>query len=209
MLANIHWLGHASFLIDSALTLYIDPFRVPTSLPPADVILITHEHYDHFSLTDIERLSKKDTQIITNQRITEQLSDNHNVVTLRPWQSVNIGQANIKAIPAYTLDDYHPAVREDLGFVVALNRYDIYYAGDTDFVPDLRSLRCDIAILPVSAKEGLMTVEETVAFVKSLQPQVVIPSHYGTSEGGNLIDARALETALGNIAKVYRMTAGV
>lgn len=209
MLANIHWLGHASFLIDSELTLYIDPFRVPTNLPPADVILITHEHYDHFSLSDIERLSKKNTQIITNQRITEQLPDNYNVVTLRPWQSVNIHQANIKAIPAYTLDGYHPAVREDLGFVIALNRYDIYYAGDTDFVPDLRSLRCDIAILPVSAKEGLMTVEETVAFVKSLQPQVVIPSHYGTTEGGNLIDAKALETALGNIAAVHLLSAEV
>jgi L-ascorbate metabolism protein UlaG (beta-lactamase superfamily) len=209
MLTNIHWLGHATFLIKVEFSLYIDPFRVPANLPPADVILITHEHYDHFSPSDIERISRKDTQIITNQRIAEQLPDTYNIVTLRPWQSVNIQQANIKATPAYTLDDYHPAVREDLGFVIALNRYDIYYAGDTDFVPDLRSLRCDIAILPVSAKEGLMTVEETVAFVKSLQPQVVIPSHYGTAEGGNLIDAKALETALGELAEVHLLSAGV
>lgn len=202
MLEIIHWLGHASFRLDAEQTIYIDPWRLDADSPPADAILITHEHFDHFSITDIERIAKPHTQIITNQRVADLLDDDYQTIILRPWQSLNLGSINIKAVPAYTLDGNHPAPREDLGFVVAINSYDIYYAGDTDFVPDLRQIRCDIAILPVSAKEGLMVIEETVEFVKLLKPMYVIPSHYGTSEGGTLLDAKALETALAGITEV-------
>lgn len=209
MIDYIEWLGHASFRINTPLTIYIDPWRVPPDSPPADVILISHDHYDHFSPTDIEQLTTPRTRIVTNQRVTAQLGHTQGVRVLRPWQSINIGPANIKTTPAYTRDAYHPATREDLGFVIALNRYDIYYAGDTDFVPPLRSLRCDIAILPVSAREGLMTVEETVGFVQSLQPLYVLPSHYGSSEGGTFLDARALQTALDGITTVVLPAAPV
>ena len=202
MLEIIHWLGHASFRIDAEYCIYIDPWRLGADSPPADVILITHEHFDHFSITDIERIAKPHTQIITSQRVVDLLDNDYQTITLRPWQSINLGSINIKTLPAYTLDGNHPAPREDLGFVLAINSYDIYYAGDTDFVPDLRQLQCDIAILPVSAKEGLMTIEEMVEFVKILKPMHVIPSHYGTSEGGTLLDAKALETALAGITQV-------
>lgn len=202
MLETIHWLGHASFRIDTELCIYIDPWRLEANSPPADAILITHEHFDHFSITDIERIAKPHTIIITNQRVVDLLDDDYYTITLRPWQSVNLDSINIKALPAYTLDGNHPAQREDLGFVLAINSHDIYYAGDTDFVPDLRQIRCDIAILPISAKEGLMTIEETVAFVKILKPLQVIPSHYGTAEGGTFLDAKALETALADITEV-------
>lgn len=202
MIENIAWLGHASFCLETASRIYIDPWRVSADYPPADVILISHEHYDHFSPSDIERLFTGRTRIIANQRVANQLSDTCKVTVLRPWQSINIGAINIKATPAYTFDDHHPATREDLGFVIAADHYDIYYAGDTDFTPDLEMLRCDIAILPVGAKQGMMTVEETVAFANSLQAPLVIPSHYGTPEGGTLLDAKALETALGSSVKV-------
>lgn len=202
MLETIHWLGHASFRIDAELCIYIDPWRLGANSPPADAILITHEHFDHFSITDIERIAKPHTTIITNQRVVDLLDDDYQTIALRPWQSVNLSSINIKALPAYTLDGNHPAPREDLGFVLAINSHDIYYAGDTDFVPDLRQIQCDIAILPVSAKEGLMTIAEVVDFVKTLKPLKVIPSHYGTSEGGTLLDAKALETALAGIADV-------
>jgi L-ascorbate metabolism protein UlaG (beta-lactamase superfamily) len=214
MIENIHWLGHASFYMNLGLNLYIDPWRISAQAhyPPADVILLTHEHYDHFSPSDIERLTTPSTQIITNQRVASLLDDVTDmgpIVVLRHWQSVNIGAINVKATPAYTFDGYHPPAREDLGFVIAYQHHDIYYAGDTDFVADLRHLRCDVAILPVGAKSGLMTIEESVRFVKSLRPIWVIPSHYGTSQGGSLLDAKALETALQGVAPVAWLNAVV
>ena len=212
MIEHIYWLGHGSFRLNGHQRypcIYIDPWRIPADSPPADAILITHDHYDHFSTLDIERIITPTTQIITNQWVANLLEGVYQVTVLRPWQSINIGDVNIKTTPAYTQDDYHPKDREYLGFVLAMNRYDIYYAGDTDFVPELAAVRCDIAILPVSAKEGMMTILETVDFVASLKPQIVIPSHYGTIEGGTLLDAKALETALDGLAQVQFLDAPV
>lgn len=205
MIDKIEWLGHASFRIHESPCIYIDPWRIPPNSPLADAILITHEHYDHCSLSDIERLAKPDTVIIASDGPAQLLKDDFKITRLRPWQSVNVGNANIKAVPAYTFDENHPAARQDIGFMIAMRHYDIYYAGDTRFVNELRSLRCDIAIMPVSGKEGIMTVDEAVEFVKSLRPKYVIPSHYESLEGGTRLDALRLEMALEQFAQVVRL----
>lgn len=203
MINQIHWLGHASFRIEGDLHIYIDPFRILDDNPPADVILITHEHYDHCSPVDIEKLLKPSTRIISNQAVADLLRDEiPGIQVLRQWQSLNVGRVNIKAVPAYTFDDYHPPRRGDLGFVVSMNFHDIYYAGDTDFIPDMQRIGCDIAILPVSAKEGLMTIDNARRVVESVRPAQVIPSHYDSPEGGSRLDARALETALKGLSQV-------
>ncbi len=202
MLDNIFWLGHASFRIEGPPRIYIDPWRITNNNPPADVILITHEHYDHCSPRDIEKLLMPHTRIVAGPGAAQVLKTDFDVEVLRAWQSVNVGRANIKAVPAYTFDDYHPPTRGDVGFMISLNLYDIYYTGDTDFVPELRRLGCDIAILPVSAKEGMMTVDNATDLVETMRPSVVIPSHFGTSEGGTRLDAKALETALQGMADV-------
>lgn len=202
MIDQIHWLGHASFLIEGAPRIYIDPFRILEDTPPADVILITHEHYDHCSPRDIEKLAQPSTRIISNQAVAALLRDDFAVEVLRPWQSVNIGRAHIKAVPAYTFDEYHPPRRGDLGFVISMKFYDIYYAGDTDFTPEMKRIGCDVAILPVSAKEGLMTVDNARLAVEAVRASYVIPSHYNSPEGGNRLDARALETAVRDLTTV-------
>lgn len=207
MIEHIFWLGHGSFRIDGPTRIYIDPWRVPPGSPPADAILISHEHYDHFSPSDIERLVHSQTQIIASEAVAKILGQELPVTSLRPWQSVNVKQANIKGIPAYTFNDYHPATRQDLGFMIAMNHYDIYYAGDTDFVPELKRLRADIAILPVSAKEGIMTITEAAELVKAIRPTYVIPSHYGTPEGGTRLNAQALESAVGANARLVWLEA--
>lgn len=209
MLEHIHWLGHASFLIDGPTRIYIDPFRIPNDCPPADAILITHEHYDHCSPSDIDRIMASHTRIIVGEGAAEFLKQEYPVTVLRHWQSVNIGKANIKTVPAYTYTNHHPASRGDVGFVIAMNYQDIYYAGDTDFVAELKKVRCDIAILPVSAKEGIMTMDNARELVKTLRPKFVIPSHFGTVEGGTTLDAKALETALGSLTSVAWLPATV
>jgi L-ascorbate metabolism protein UlaG (beta-lactamase superfamily) len=202
MIEKIRWVGHASFLIDSTPCIYIDPWRISDRHPPADLILVSHEHYDHCSPRDIEKLLTPKTRIIAGEGAARNLKDEFNIEVLRAWQSVNVGQINIKAVPAYTFDDYHPPKRGDVGFMISMNHYDIYYAGDTDFVPELRRLGCDIAILPVSAKEGLMTVDHARELVQTMRPMYVIPSHYGTPEGGTRLQAKALETALRDLTQM-------
>lgn len=207
MIDQIHWLGHASFRIDGASLVYIDPWRILDGNPPADVILITHEHYDHCSPLDIEKLLKPDTRIISTEAVARHLQHEFDVEVLRPWQSVNVGRTNIKAVPAYTFDEYHPPRRGDVGFMISMNYYDIYYAGDTDFIPDMQHIGCDIAILPVSAKEGLMTMDSARRVVETLRPSYVIPSHYGSSEGGTRIDAKALEASVSELTQVVWLDA--
>lgn len=209
MIEHIHWLGHASFRIDGPPRIYIDPFRIPNGSLPADAVLITHEHYDHCSPADIQRILTPQTRLIASEGAARCLGDEYPVTMLRPWQSVNIGRANVQTVPAYTFNTYHPAARGDVGFVIALNRYDIYYPGDTDFVSELRRVRCDITILPVSAKEGLMTIDQAREMVKVLRPTYVIPSHYGAPEGGTFLDAKALETAVADLTKVVWLEASV
>ncbi|NDJ86891.1 MAG: MBL fold metallo-hydrolase [Chloroflexi bacterium] len=196
MIEHIHWLGHASFRIEGPPCIYIDPWRIPDGAPPADVILISHEHYDHCSVRDIEKLSQPHTRIITGIGAARLLRREFDVEVLRAWQSVNVDQANIKALPAYTFDEYHPPHRGDVGFMISMRFYDIYYAGDTDFIPELARLGCDVAILPVSGKEGTMTIDAAKQLVRAMRPSYVIPSHYGSVDGGTKLDAKALETAL-------------
>ncbi|PJF41999.1 MAG: Zn-dependent hydrolase [Phototrophicales bacterium] len=208
MIEKIHWHGHATFRIEGTQRIYIDPWRILDDSPPADVILISHEHYDHFSPSDIEKLLQPHTRIIAGEGVAPLVKQEfRKVETLRAWQSLNIERINIKAVPAYTFDDYHPPKRGDVGFVISMDYYDLYYAGDTDLIPEMRSIGCDIAILPVSAKEGMMTIDHARQAVEILRPRYVIPSHYGTSEGGTRLDALALQTAIDGLAEMVWLEA--
>lgn len=212
MIENIFWLGHASFRIESSPRIYIDPWHIPSECPPADIILVSHEHYDHCSISDIQKIATPETLIIASVGAAQALENELTICpikVLRPWQSLNVGRANIKAVPAYTFDHYHPASRDDLGFMIALNHYDIYYAGDTDLVHELRRMGCDIAILPVSGKEGLMTIEHARELVEVMRPSYTVPSHYGVTEGGTRLDAQTLETAIQNLSKLVWLDAAV
>jgi len=206
MLDNIQWLGHASFKITGSPSFMIDPWRVvkdETFAP--DVILITHEHYDHCSPADINKLVDGKTLVVASQGAADHLDIP--VKVLRPWQTINVGRASIRTVPAYTFSGDHPAKREDLGFIISTNYTDIYYAGDTDFIPELRNLRCDIAILPISGRNGLMNIDAAIEFVQSARPRYVIPSHYGNgAESGGNVEMMAFERALGKLTTVVSLT---
>jgi L-ascorbate metabolism protein UlaG (beta-lactamase superfamily) len=188
MIDRIQWLGHGSFRIEGPPLIYINPWRISRNAFPADVVLITNDQYDHCSPADVEKLRGPHTQIIANFSAAEMLGGDCTV--LRPWQSLNIGDARITAVPAYTFTNHHPVSRGGLGFIVSLDYYDTYYAGCTDVVPELGCIHADIAILPVGADEGTMTLDRTVDFVNRMNPSWVIPSH------GTNLDAQALARAL-------------
>ena len=199
MIDRIQWLGHGSFLIQGPPLIYINPWRVSRSAFHPDAILITNDLYDHCSPGDIDKLRGPQTMIIANPAASHVLGNG--ALLLRSWQSVNVSGARVTAVPAYTHSDYYPASKGGLGFVISIDYYDIYYAGTTDFVPELEKIRCDVAILPLAGGPGTLTLERTVELVRVLQPRWVIPSHWGTF-GGTALDVQALERALSGLATV-------
>jgi L-ascorbate metabolism protein UlaG (beta-lactamase superfamily) len=199
MLDRIQWLGHGSFRIQGPPLIYINPWRIARDAFHADVILITNDQYNHCSPGDVNKLRGPQTVLISNPSAAAVLGED--VMVLRPWQSVNVGDARITAVPAYTFTGHHPVSKGGLGFIISIDYYDIYYAGSTDTVPELSRIQADIAILPVAAGQGTMDLEGSVDLVRHMRPGWVIPSHWGTV-GGTYLDAQALARAVGEQAKV-------
>ncbi len=199
MIDQIQWLGHASFRIQGPPLIYINPWRIARNIFHPDVILVTNDQFDHCSPADVEKLCGPETVVIANARAAETLGED--VTVLRPWQCMNIGSACITAVPAYTFTDRHPVSQGGLGFVVSMDYYDIYYAGVTDWLPELERLRADIAILPVAAGPGTLNQDRLTALVNVMRPEWVVPSHWGTF-GGTQLDVQMWERALEGKAKV-------
>ncbi len=180
ILQNIKWLGHDSFLIDAEKTIYIDPFQIQPG-KKADLILVTHDHYDHCSPEDIARIQTDETVIITEQNSAQKLEGQ--VKIMKPGQSATVQGVNIETVISYnTNKDFHPKDNGWLGFIIEINGTRIYHAGDADFIPEMKEVKADIALLPVSGTY-VMTAEEAVNAALAINPQIAIPMHYGAIVG--------------------------
>jgi len=180
MLKNISWLGHASFKITNDKVLYIDPWKLKKE-DKADIILITHPHYDHLSLEDISKIQTEDTIIVIPPDGASKLKGNIKIV--RPGDNLTIKGIDIKVVPAYNIKkDYHPKENGWVGFILNMKGTRIYHSGDTDFIPEMKKIKVDIALLPIGGTYT-MDVAEAVEAVKAINPKVVIPMHYGDIVG--------------------------
>ncbi|MDY7040423.1 MAG: MBL fold metallo-hydrolase [Chloroflexota bacterium] len=181
MVDNIHWLGHDSFRIEGPVTIYVDPWQLPAGVPRADVILVTHDHYDHCSPEDVSKISKPDAVVVTIAAAAKKLKGDVRVV--EPGDSLTVKGIPIEAVPAYNVNKhFHPKEAGHVGFIVTVEGQRIYHAGDTDFVPEMKDLEVDIALLPVSGTY-VMTADEAVNAAKAISPRVAIPMHYGEIVG--------------------------
>lgn len=196
---NITWLGHDGFLIKGdGKAIVIDPFQVK-QCEPADVILVTHEHYDHCSPEDIQKVQEASTVIVTEADSAKKLSGDVRVV--QPGDKLTVSGIQIEAVPAYnTNKNFHPKQNGWLGFVLTVDGVRIYHAGDTDLIPEMDSIKADIALLPVSGTY-VMTAEEAVEAAKIIKPKLVIPMHYD-SIVGSADDARRFSDALSGTCEV-------
>jgi L-ascorbate metabolism protein UlaG (beta-lactamase superfamily) len=184
MLENIHWLGHDSFRLDGSVIVYIDPWKLPAGQPPAGIVLVTHDHFDHLSLPDIEAVAGPDTVVVGSASVVGQVSGLE-TVTVAAGDSVSVAGVQVLAVPAYNLDKfrapgqpYHPRESGGVGYVVALDGVRYYHAGDTDVVPEMADVRCEVALLPVGGK-FTMTWEEAAEAADLIAPAVAVPMHYG------------------------------
>ncbi len=196
---NITWLGHAGFLIKAGgKVIVIDPFQLDRC-DPADIILVTHEHYDHCSPEDVKTVQKDSTVIVTEADSANKLSGDIRVV--QPGDSLTVSGIAIEVVPAYnTNKSFHPKDNGWLGFIVTVSGVRIYHAGDTDLIPEMNTFEADIALLPVSGTY-VMTAEEAVEAAKTIGPKLVIPMHYGAIVG-SAKDAGRFSDALGKDCEV-------
>jgi L-ascorbate metabolism protein UlaG (beta-lactamase superfamily) len=188
----LEWLGHASFrLTVGRATVYIDPYRVADGAPPADLILITHGHYDHFSPQDVERLSKRDTWLVGPAAVAERVSGQ--VHRIGPGETLDdelVRGIHVGAIAAYNTskrdvdgNPFHPREAGWVGYELNVRGERLYHSGDTDVIPELDSVTgVDVALLPVSGVY-VMTAQEAAEAARRLRPRVAVPMHWGSHIG--------------------------
>jgi L-ascorbate metabolism protein UlaG (beta-lactamase superfamily) len=175
---KVTWLGHASFRISNGKTIYIDPWLLKKSEPKADIILITHDHFDHLSVPDIEKIAKKDSILIAKPSIKPQLSGD--VRTVKPGDKLQLGNITIQAVYAYNPSKpFHPKDSGNVGYIITMNGESIYHTGDTEFIEEMKSLKADILLVPVGGKYTA-DAGNAVKIVQAVNPKIAIPMHWGT-----------------------------
>lgn len=198
LLDAVEWLGHSGFRVRSERTVvYIDPYRAPEG-PEADVILVTHGHYDHFSPQDIERLSGDETVLVGPPAVAERAAGR--VVSVGPGDVVEAAPGiEVTAVAAYNTSKrdadgnvFHPREAGWVGYELRVRGERLYHAGDTDVIPEMDDVAgVDVALLPVSGTY-VMTAAEAVEAARRIQPRVAVPMHWG-EHIGSLEDARLFE----------------
>ncbi len=192
MTGNIHWLGHDTFKIIGEKVIYTDPFKVRKK-DKADIILITHEHHDHCSPDDVAKLQGPGTVIVAPADCAAKLTGN--VKFVKPGDKIEVLGIPVEAVPSYnTNKQFHTKARGWVGYIFTVSGQRIYIAGDTDFIPEMKDIRADIALLPVSGTY-VMTAEEAVQAALTIKPKVAIPMHYGAIVGTS-DDAKRFASAL-------------
>lgn len=163
------------------LTAYIDPWGLAGELEPADVIFITHAHFDHYSPDDIGRIRKDGTVIVAPHDVAADLTGE--VRPVAPGDAVEAAGVKAQALPAYNIveerEQNHPRSNRWVGYLLELEGTTYYHAGDTDHLPELEDLRANIAFLPIGGSGYTMDASEAAALAKAIAPDVAVPMHYG------------------------------
>jgi L-ascorbate metabolism protein UlaG (beta-lactamase superfamily) len=187
LVSKLHRLGHDTFRVDGPPIIYIDPWKLPPDAQAANLILVTHDHFDHCSPEDVKKISKPGTVVIADPASAAKLPGAR---ILRPGEKMAVGEVTVEAVAAYNVNKFrspgqpfHPKSAGYNGYIITVGGERLYHAGDTDHIPEMAGYRCDVALLPVSGTY-VMTADEAAAAAADIKPRVAVPMHYGDIVGG-------------------------
>lgn len=189
MLEDIEVLYHSSIRINKGKLIYIDPYHIEKNYNDADMIFITHDHYDHYSEEDIDKVRKNNTIFIVPENLLNKLIkkgiNDENIITLDPGDAENIDGIKVEAIHSYNIDKpFHPKKNNWLGYVIEIDGVRYYIAGDTDITEENKNIKCDVAFVPVGGKYT-MNFSEAAQLINIIKPKIAVPIHYGSVVGTN------------------------
>ena len=191
---------HSSIKITKGIIIYIDPFRINEEKHDADLILITHDHYDHYSPEDIKKVIKEDTIIVAPKTIKE-LNNKENIIFVEPNKTYNIKGYKIVTVPAYNINKhFHPKENNWVGYIIEMEDLKYYIAGDTDITPENKQVECDVALIPIGGTYT-MDYKEASELINIIKPKIAIPTHYG-SIVGDITDGEKFKKLIDNTIDV-------
>lgn len=185
MLKNVKVLYHSSIVLYD--NIYIDPYKIENETHNAKYLFITHSHYDHFSIEDIEKVRNEDTIFFVTPDCKEKLLeigvDEKRIVTVAPDEMYRFNKIEVQVIPAYNVNkEYHKKEYGWVGYLIKINGVTYYITGDTDVNEDIQNIKCDVLFVPIGGTYT-MDYKEAADYTNSIKPKYVIPIHYGTIVG--------------------------
>jgi L-ascorbate metabolism protein UlaG (beta-lactamase superfamily) len=203
LIERLHWLGHDSFRLDGPVRIYFDPYKLPGAQPRADLVLVSHEHYDHCSPDDVNKVRGPKTIILAGGAAAKKL---RGARAVKPGERLSVAGVEVEMVRAYNVnkfrapgEPFHPKQAGHVGFIVTVGGMRLYFAGDTDHIPEMADIKCDVALIPVSGTY-VMTVEEAVEAARTLSPQIAVPMHFGSGIGTANDGQRFAELYSGEVA---------
>lgn len=188
---SFHWLGHDGFkIIAGGKTIYIDPYQLSKAQQKkndADIVFISHNHFDHLSMDDLKHVIGKKTSIVASKECVDQLkaAGAAEVKGVAPGERVAVQGVQVEVLAAYnTNKKFHPKADNKVGFVITANSMRIYHTGDTDDIPEMSAANPDVALVPVSGTYVMTAEEAAKAVNEKIRPKkLAIPMHYGSIVG--------------------------
>ena len=187
MLENIEVLYHSSIRISKNKVIYIDPFKIDKNYNDADIVFITHDHFDHYSEEDIDKVINENTTIIIPEELLTKLLrkgiNKNAIITVEPNKNYMVQGIKFETISAYnTNKTFHPKENGWVGYIIIINGIRYYIAGDTDITEENKQVKCDVAFVPVGGTYT-MDFKEAAQLINEIKPKIAIPIHYGSIVG--------------------------
>lgn len=185
MLDNIEVLIHSSIKFSKDIIIYFDPYKINKDYHDADIIFITHSHYDHYSPLDIKKVIKDNTIIVCPEDVKEELFklNINNIIEVVPNKDYEVLNIKFKTIPAYNINkNFHPKENNWVGYLINYNNVKYYIAGDTDITEENKNIICDVAFVPIGGT-FTMDYKEAASLINEIQPKIAVPTHYGLIVG--------------------------
>lgn len=176
----------SSIKLTGTKTIYFDPLEINGTPHDADIIFITHEHYDHFSPDDISKVTNAETVVVVPETMLDMVSECNfsiqEIWGIRPFQTKEFSGIKCQGIPAYNIDKpYHPKENNWIGYLIDFDGNTFYIMGDTDITSESKLVEANVVFVPIGGKYT-MDASEAASFINDKKSKCVIPIHYGSAE---------------------------